>query len=454
MKHHTVKWIAVLALAGALSACGGGNGGSTNEAGGGAKDDSPQPAPLSEYAGVVADENGQPVAGISIRLEDRTTDEITEVLTAADGSFSATVEPGVYDIIFDDPGAEEYVSVQKTAVDLRSPEAAPAPAPGPTPKPVLVQLPAAQPLAKNLITGTARYQDGNLATQRKLLIEPLIARSRASGDTPQVPDPVLVETDAQGNFTQELGRPGEDFDFDVKLIATNAPGLQMEKLALGYKFPSAQARTQFFESFKNYIAQFAQESINVNKPNGAAKLELNLGSPVRNLRNATGTANGIPEDEKQLLAYESQQSGAGSPPVFLPVESGNAAGDKFTLSRGSPQLDGSPRIGKFFAGKLDVSEPCAYRSFKEITDPASGDFDTEYSRNTYVCVTTTGLSKLLSYTHKVLVRTDRPSNYKFTDETGDRYSLKITGTRLDQVHTVRYGSKKPAIVDIVFTLPE
>lgn len=449
MKKHTGNRIAVLALAGLVGACGGGGGG-TNEAGGGGKDEPPQPVRSSEYAGRVADENGLPVAGISVRLEDRTTDEVTEVVTAADGSFSAAVEPGVYDIIFDDPDAKEYVSVQKTAVDLRAPEAAPAPVPAPAP--VQVRLPAARPLASNLLQGTASYPDGKPAAHRKLLIEPWIARSR--DDTVQVPDPVVVETDAQGKFEQPLGTAEMDLDFDVKLIAVNAPGLQAEKLAFGYKFASAQARTQFFESLKSFIARYAEESVNVSKPGGPMQLDLTLGSPVHNLRSATGTANGIPGDEQQLLAYDSQQGSASNPPVFPPVDSSVPAGNQFTLSRLSAQVDGPIRIGKFFGGKLDVSKPCAYRSFKEITDPASGGFDTEYSRNTAVCVTTTGFTQLLSYTHKVLVRTDRPSSYKFTDEAGDRYTLRITGARLDQDHAVRYRSKKPAIVDILFTLPE
>ena len=441
MKQHTGNWIAMLALAGVLSACGGGG-----------NADNPQPVQLSKYAGVVADENGLPVAGISVRLEDRTTDEVTEVVTTADGSFSAAVEPGVYDIIFDDPDAKEYVSVQKTAVDLRAPEAAPAPTPTPTPAPVQVKMPAARQLASNLLQGTARYTDGKPAAHRKLLIEPLIARSR--DDTVQVPDPVVVETDSQGTFAQPLGTAEMDVDFDVKLIASNAPGLQTEKLAFGYKFASAQARTQFFESLKSYIARYAEESINVSKPDGPMQLDLALGSPVQNLRSATGTANGIPGDEQQLLTYDSQQGSANNPPVFPPVGSVVPAGNKFTLSRLSTQVDGTITTGKFSGGKLDVSKPCAYRSFKEITDPAYGDFDTEYGRNTSVCVTTTGLTKLLSYTHKILVRTDRPSSYKFTDEAGDRYTLRITGTRLDQDHAVRYRSNKPAIVGIHFTLPQ
>ncbi|MBS7779158.1 carboxypeptidase-like regulatory domain-containing protein [Acidovorax sp. CCYZU-2555] len=452
MKKHTGQRIAVLALTGLLGACGGaGDTGGTGEAGSG-KDDTVQPVRSSEYAGQVADEHGLPVAGIAVRLEDRITDEVTEVLTAADGSFSAAVEPGVYDVIFDDPDAKEYVSVQKTAVDLRAPQAAPAPAPAP----VQVRLPAARPLPSNLLQGTASYPDGKPAAHRKLLIEPLIARSRAGArdDTVQVPDPVVVETDAQGVFTQPLGTAEMDLDFDVKLIAINAPGLQTEKLAFGYKFASAQARTQFFESLKSYIARYAEESINVNKPDGPMQLDLNLGSPVHNLRSATGTANGIPGDEQQLLTYDSQQGSANNPPVYPPVASGIPAGNKFTLSRSSTRVDGIPRIGKFFGGKLDVSNPCALKTFKAITDPASGDFDTIYSENTSVCVTPTGWTKLLSYTHKVIVKTDRPSKYKFTDETGDRYTLRITGTRLNQEHTVRYRSNKPAIVDILFTLPE
>ena len=60
MQYHAGKRIAMLTLAGVLSACGGGGGG------GGAKYSAPPPVRQSEYAGRVADENGQPLAGISI----------------------------------------------------------------------------------------------------------------------------------------------------------------------------------------------------------------------------------------------------------------------------------------------------------------------------------------------------------------------------------------------------
>lgn len=140
-------------------------------------------------------------------------------------------------------------------------------------------------------------------------------------------------------------------------------------------------------------------------------------------------------------------------PAATPLASA-ADRSQFHLARGLAQADGSPGMGKLYGGQLEVSKPCAYRCFKEITDPAYGDFDTEYGRNTSVCVTTTSFTQLFSYTRKVLVRTDRPSDHKFTDETGDRYTLRITGARLEQDHAVRYRSKKPAIVDILFTLPE
>ena len=443
MKKLTGHRIAVLALTGLLGACGGGG---TGEAGSG-KDDTPQPVRSSEYAGKVADENGLPVAGIAVRLEDRTTDEVTEVLTAADGSFSAAVEHGVYDITFDDPDAKEYVSVQKTAVDLRAPEAAPAPAPAPAP--VQVKLPAARPLASNLLQGTASYPDGKPAAHRKLLIEPAIARTGPTQPPAVVPDPVMVETDEKGTFSQLLGTPGMDLDFDVKIIAINAPKLDMEKLAFNYQFVSKQARASFFEAVKNYIARYAQESINIHKTDGAMQLELKLDSPVHNLRSATGTPNGIPEDERRLVVYTGEH-GSENSPVETPPAPATDRG-QFKLSLSTEQMEGTPRAGLFSGGKLDVSENCDYRSFKDITSAASGPFDTDYSRNTFICVTNTTFTKFFDV-YKVVIKTDRPGDYRFTDESGSTHSLMITGLRLDQSHTVRYKSKKPAITGIQFTL--
>jgi hypothetical protein len=444
MKKLTGHRIAVLALAGLLGACGGGGG--AGEAGSG-KDDSAPPVRSSEYAGKVADEKGLPVAGIAVRLEDRTTDEVTEVLTAADGSFSAAVEPGVYDITFDDPDAKEYVSVQKTAVDLRAPQAAPAPAPAPAP--VQVRLPAARPLASNLLQGTASYPDGKPAAHRKLLIEPAIARTGPTQAPAVVPDPVMVETDAQGTFTQLLGTPGMDLDFDVKIIAINAPKLDMEKLAFNYQFVSKQAQASFFEAVKNYIARYAQESINIHKTDGAMQLELKLDSPVHNLRSATGTPNGIPEDERRLVVYTGEHGSENSPVETPPAPATDR--NQFKLSLSTDQVAGTPRAGMFSGGKLDVSKNCDYRSFKDITSAASGAFDTEYSRNTFICVTNTTLTKIFT-PYKVVIKTDRPGDYRFTDESGNTHSLMITGLRLNQSHTVRYDSKKPAITGIQFTL--
>lgn len=441
MKHQIGHRIAVLALAALLGACGGSGGGAKEEVAQPVQPSQPEPpAATSEYAGHVADENGAPVSGISIRLENRTTDEITETVSAPDGSFSAVVEPGVYDILFDDTDAVQYVSVQKTSVDLRESQAA------------QVALPSAAPEAKNLLKSTVTYQDGTRAAHRQVLIEPSITRSSASATVVEVPDPILVETDAQGTFSQPLGTAGMDIDFDVKIIAVNAPKLDMEKLAFNYQFLSQHANATFPEVLKDYTSKYAEESINIRKPDGPMQLELAIGSPVRNLRSATGTSNGIPEDERRLVVYTGEHGSENSPAATPPAAVVVTPGNQFNLLREINPADGTLQAGRFFGGKLDVSANCGYRTFKEITAPASGTFDTEYSRGTSICVTPTQYSKPL-FTHKVLVKTDRKSEYKFTDESGDVYSLKIMQPTLGEAHVVRYRSKAPAIKSIAFKLP-
>jgi hypothetical protein len=181
------------------------------------------------------------------------------------------------------------------------------------------------------------------------------------------------------------------------------------------------------------------------------QLELKLDSPVHNLRSATGTPNGIPEDERRLVVYTGKHGSENSPVSTPPATAADSS--QFKLSRGPELVDGTPRTGMFFEGKLDVSETCGYRSFKELTSAASGAFDTEYSRNTSICVTHTTSSRLLA-SHKVLVKTDRPGNYSFSEEAGPQHTLAITGWRLNQPHVVRYNSEKPAITSIQFILPQ
>ncbi len=427
MKHHTGNRIAALSLAGLLSACGGGNAEIT------------PPAPSSEYAGHVVDENGAPVPGISVRLENRTTDEITEAITTTDGSFSATVEPGVFEVIFDDPGAAQYVSVQKTSVDLRKP------------KTVKVQLPTAAPQAHNLLKGTVTYQDGKPAAHREILIDSMITRSSATEPGADIPDPVMVKTDAWGGFSLSLGKQRVDIYFDAKIIAANAPELDIEKLAFNYQFASESAKTAFFHALNNYIARYAEESININKPDGPMQMELVLGSPVRNLRSATGTFNEIPDDERQLVLYTEKHGSKNNPPA-PPAADDDLAENLFNLERGMEQAGATSEIGKFSGGKMKISTTCGYKTFKEITTPTSGPFDTEYSRNTSICSTLTKFSRPL-YTHKILFKTDRKSKYKFTDESNDVYTLSVRRSNRDATHVIRYKSEAPAIVAIAFKLP-
>lgn len=450
MQFQRTKAAAMLAAAGLLSACGGDQTTTTTTTA-----TTEPPASTAQYTGNITDPQGVALAQMSVLLENRLTDQRFETRTTADGNFTAAVEKGVYDVIFDDKDAAQRVSLKLLAVDLRADASQ------------QVQLASAKDLPENLLTGTVTTIAGTPAAQRQLLILPAIARAAAAAGTAQVPDPFLVQTDAQGNFSQSLGLQGMDFDFDVLVLRAGAPALDVGPLAAGHAFASEEARSAFQQQFEDYLGAHVEESVDIEKPNGAMHMKLVLGAPVRNLRGAADTASVVPADAS-LLA-DQLQAAAGTPlqtawlalrrnaeTALLGMLSSAHAGDlisRFGFSALAHDAQGNASQGNFSGGKIDVSG-CKHLALLDIADWPQGPttaLDTSFRKTSSVCATRTRGFSMLVYNYELRLKTLRAGRYQFTDESNDTYALRVYNPRpklYGAEHIVRYNSKKPSIVGI------
>lgn len=453
MQFHLKTIAAAIAMAGFLSACGG-DGDQANIA-------PATPSTSVQYAGRVTDLNGKALPGVSVRLENRTTDQTTETVTAADGSFSTPVEKGVYDIIFDDQDATNYSSLKMLAIELRSDVK------------LDVQLTGAQNLLENLLTGSVTNTAGVPDAGRKLLILPSIARAPAAAGPAEVPDPFIIQTDAQGHFSHTLGRAGTDIDFDALVLAANAPELDIGPLASSHLFASEEARTAFEQKLQDYLSTYVEESVDIEKPNGAMQMKMVLGSPVRNLRSATGTPSVVPADAQQLARLEAaastttaslqglwttaRKSAQSALLGLIPSAQASTLIAKFLFYPEKINSQGKVTEGSLHSGKIDIST-CKHLALNQInngsSDPAH-PLDANFAQTTSICATTTRGFSWLAYSYEIRLKTLMSGSYRFTDETNDTYSLRVytprpTLTGLE--HIVRYNSKKPAITDIQYKL--
>ena len=445
--------VSALALTGLLSACGGSNDDKSTANGG--NQNPTVTTELRTYSGVVTDEHGSPVSGLSIRLENRITDEEVEVITAADGSFSAQVPPGIYDIIHDDEDDVLFDSLQNTAVDLHED------------RKENIQLQTAGRSPANMLSGSVKSSDGTPGALRKLLIFPSIARAKAGEIKAEVPDPILVQTDSQGNFSTSLGMLGMDIDFDVYVLAPDAPELDLEKLKQDYPFSSAEEAAEVQERTNTFLSTFAQESVDIEKPNGAMKLNIVIGSATRNLRSATGAPSVVPADADKLAEFEREANALSSKISWLKIKNNVAnsflsmipsayAGEllkKFIFISDKVNKAGATTKGVLVGGKIAPSKDiCKHTSFLEINNgnnPFNNESTVSASRTKF-CVTQKfpQFSMFFFFNHEINLLTDKPSYYRFTDESNDTYSLRVTNTYYS--HSLKYRSKKPAIIDIEF----
>jgi len=428
-----------LLLAGFLSACGGGNG----------EESTAVQNQQSTYSGTVRDSNGAPIAGLSVALENRITDEKFTTTTDGNGSFSILVNQGTYDILFDDEKSTKYTTLQKTAINLR------------TDQDESIQLHSAEKHSNTLFTGTVTDTSNQILAGRKLLILPSIARSTAAVGIAQVPDPIMVTTDENGSFETYLGKDGMEFDFDVLLIPANTPGLDVEKMSSNFPF-------------LELIKENFEESLDIEKPNGAMHANIVIGSENRNLRGATGAPSVVLVDAQNLKVYEDNAPPTTITTVWARMKTNAAnallsvipsayAGEMFTKFlwvpaqadangkiNGGMLVDGVIRPAYVKYNKANISyeyDGCKFISLADMNNGVQAfvrdNFISAY--NTKFCITIENFSGLPSYTIN-LHPSSQFGHYRFTDVNGDTYALRVIDTRLLQY--LRYSSDRPAIVKV------
>lgn len=441
-----------LGLAGLLTACGGGGGDDT--AANNNPPAEPSPAKTSIYAGSVRNSQGAPAAGLPIVLENRTTDQVYETTTDANGGFSATVEPGVYDVVFKEVTATGSRSLKIATVDLKNDRRDE------------VKMPALGSIAPNILTGNVKNFFDVFRKRQELLILPSVARSRAAVGEAEVPDPFIVTTDEQGNFSTSLGKPDMDIDFDVLLLAPDAPPLEIKKMAKNYQFSSDQEEENFAKQLDSYLGTYVQESLDVEKPSGAMHAELVFGSDTRNLRGATGAPSVVPSDAQRLVDYEKSLDNAAPATVAsawtrMKTNAANAllsvipsayAGEmlaKFLLISGETDGQGQMKSGTLAGGKINPSTAgCKYNSFLEMNNgvqPFNKESTVSASRTKF-CVTKE--KSLWIYNYKINLLTNKKGDFLFTDEVNDTYALRVINTYFS--HNLRYNSSNPTIVDVEY----
>lgn len=437
MQFYWTQTAALLAVAGLLGACGG-DGTPTAE--------TPIVAPATstvKYSGRVSEANGSPLGQISVTLENRRTDEQIQLVTAADGRFEATVEKGVYDVIFDDRDATNYVSQQLLHVDLQAADVKQD-----------VQLRSTAGLPHNLLSASVRDESGQPAAERKLLILPVIARA-GEGKDAAVPDPFVVQTDAQGQFTHVLGEEGQDFDIDVLVLSRNAPEPDLSPLAASQVFAEEQDSAAR-QPFANYLSLYVEESVDVEKPHGAIDLQVVIGSSKRNLRSASGAASVVRADAQQLALQEESDSSAGAappPPAALP-----ARFNIQELSYGNDILKRATLGG----AKIGIDGHCGHHSLQSLADWSAHPNWDKYVDNTVLDGVSICSARLgrdwrtlgVTWRHVVGVKSSKAGTFHFTDATNHTYALHIHRPT-DEEHFVKITTlgQPTSIIKVGFELP-
>lgn len=436
----------VATMAAALTACGGGSDtGTTAE---------------TRFSGRVTDPAGAPVAGVRVMLEDRTTDALHIVSTGADGSFSASVNAGVYDVLFDDPDQMHYVSLQKTAVDLRSD------------KIEAVQLEAADAANASLLTGTMVDTAGTPVAHRSLLVLPIVSRAPEALSSVNIPAPFLVQTDALGRFSAAMGHAGIEYEFNVVALKAGAPSLDLAPFAEGANVSSNPDDVDPRQVLIAFLQQHAEESIDVNKPDGAMRMSIRIGAGVNNLMGAAGVPSVVPADAQTLMDQNKQAKLAKLSSVdgvatalaaefragleaLIPAAVAGIIVERFN-EVGLDVFPGSSVIksGELTAGRIEVtSNRRDAMPLRSLLRTQSGSSQAHialfFDKATINLHNSVSLPLSIFGDNQIDFSTPYAGVYSFTDRTNDTYRLSVFMTSTS--HRVNFRSKKPDIVKIRYS---
>jgi len=264
-----------------------------------------------------------------------------------------------------------------------------------------------------------------------------------------------------------------DFDFDVLLIPTNTPGIDVEKMS---------SKPALLDSFNEKY----EESLDIEKPNGAMHLNMRIGAEDRNLRNATGGPSPVAEDALQFywiekkpkyspIMYEAAWSTIKNTiaNTILSVIPSAYAGNmlrNFLWVPAQADANGKVNGGMLINGIImSTSDSCQYISLAEMNNgvqdldmhnlifSGTTKFCLKYNSNRLIPVYPPINNQRLpshitdnipSPTYTITLSTQRRGHYRFTDMNRSTYALKAMDTKA--LHLLKYDSDSPAIVKVEF----
>ena len=267
-----------------------------------------------------------------------------------------------------------------------------------------------------------------------------------------------------------------EFDFDVLLIPANTPGLDVEKMS---------SKPALLDSFNEKY----EESLDIEKPNGAMHLNMRIGAEDRNLRNATGGPSPVAEDALQFywiekkpkyspIMYEAAWSTIKNTiaNTILSIIPSAYAGDMRKKFLWIPaQSDTNQQIigGTLIDGGILPISSCKYISLSAMNNgvqdldmhhlifAGTTQFCLKYNSNRLTPVYPPIHNQRLpshmtdnipSPTYTIELITRWPSHYRFTDMNGSTYALKAMDTKA--LHLLNYDSDSPAIVKVEYSMDE
>lgn len=380
MERRTRSAVLGVAMIGLLAGCGSGGSGGAHT-----------------ISGTVRDARGQALAGVAIALEHRLTDEGALVQSLADGTYRAQVAPGVYDARLVD-------------------EAAPGTAAG-TFGPIAIRtdlqrdfvLHEADPADPGRVSGRLVSRPGTSLAHRRVRLLPATAISRDPAVPATVPPPVETTTDGDGRFAVSLGTD-QEIGFDLEIY--EADGALDEFVDI---IKPAGAMT--VELASEYVAtenrhRVSQGDVAPDRPAPPARASFAAGL----VRQALADSRFVPFDLRVI-----RDEGFGADAV---LEHGTLPPDDLTYFwthlLGRTRIEGHESLEVLFFDGVPIDRRPERPRLRHLT-AAGARFD-------------------LIYRYRVQVLSKGIVTFRFVDDTGDSYALRIY---VDGWHHVSFNSARP-----------